>query len=533
MPKDSRLISSLPSLSSKSLLGVILLLALALRAPGWFTQDEKSRFRLFEPDEYQHVQIAVYQIQCIDSTLLQDWNVVRKIFNARGFGIQLGTLAWIGHQLWDFPLTTENLVLLGRILSTIYSLLLITVVFYLGYLLSGKQKVGLMAALLLAICDLNITYSHYALPASSYVFWSFAFVLSCCLLLRQLYLHQSSKNLLLYIILLAWTAAATFAIKFDFIPVALGGCLFPILAWQKKIAWSHSLGLGLSFVLLFLLSFGVLTSFNFSLERIEYSFWDLYKQNKDVIQEDQHWLFNPILYLIAVVAGTSLPATAMSGFGLFKTWKKHSKIFPYLLVFIAFVGLEFGIRWSSDIPFIRRANIFMPAITLLAAYGWVQIKNKSWRMYLGIAMVLYTLGLTLISQSNAWWDTRYAARAYLEENHADQRIKYGSYAHAAGMPKGITLKEEEEILVLHETAYGRYWRSFTTPFRIPRCCEEVYHCGEEDCRFMQHILRGEHPDYQLIKHFRTREYFPERSLYKKYLGNFETFLGDVLILKKD
>ena len=513
-------------------LGLILSLALALRYPGWFTQDEKTRFRLFEPDEFQHVQIAVYQIQHLDQSLLTEWDVERKIFNARSYGTQLGSLAWLNHRIWGMPLTTDHLILLGRILSTFYALLLIVLIFLLACLFFKSKEIALMAALLMAICDLNITYSHYALPASSYVFWTYAFVGSCCLFLRKMHTKHSEKRPLLPTVFMAFTAGAGFATKFDFIPLMIGLFMFLLLWWKQQLDWKNVLGFSLAFSAFSLFSFCLLTGFNFSLERIQYSFWDLYQQNKDVIPKDQHWLFNPLLYLIACVAGTSIPVATMGGIGFAGIWKKKAVWLPYLIVITSLLLLEFGVRWSSDIPFIRRANIFMPALVLLAAFGWSRTNNSRLRIGLAIFLIVYTLGLSLISQSNSWNDTRYAARTYLNENHTGQRIKYGSYAYARGMPPGIRLSEEEEILVLHETAYGRYWRSFTTPFRIPKCCEEVYHCGEEDCKFMQGLLAGDLPEYTLIRHFKTKEYFPERILFKKYLGNFETFLGDVLIFKK-
>lgn len=519
--------------TSRFLLAGVLLLALALRLPGWFTQDEKTRFRLFEPDEYQHVQIAVYQVQCLDDSLLMDWDVVRKMFNARGYGIQLGTLGWLCHRLAGMELSTGNFILLGRMLSTTYALLLLIVVYELGRRLFQDRTTALMAALLLAVCDLNATYSHYALPAVGYVFWSYAFLFSAIQMMSKLerFGRGDSVSIWRSLLLLAFTASAVFAFKFDFIPFFISGIL--LIGWSvyKKIAVKNLLIWIPNFVILFVLGFACFTSFNFSLERIQYSFLDLHRQNYDVIPQDDHWIFNPIVYGIAFIAGTSMVQFVFAVRGGSILWKKKPVHWSLLALIVLFLALEFGVRWSSDVPFVRRANVFMPILALLAAYGWSALK-PTYRTAMGILLVGYTLGLSLVSQSNAWWDTRYAARSYLQQEHADERIKYGSYSHAVGMPPGVTLKEEEDILVIHEAAYGRNWRSFTTPFRIPKCCEEVYHCGEESCRFIQSIMRGENEEYSVIRHFSTREWFPERALFKRYLGNFETFLGDVLILEK-
>ncbi|MEM6698163.1 MAG: hypothetical protein AAF599_07190, partial [Bacteroidota bacterium] len=92
-------------------------------------------------------------------------------------------------------------------------------------------------------------------------------------------------------------------------------------------------------------------------------------------------------------------------------------------------------------------------------------------------------------------------------------------------------KNEADILVLHEAAYGRYWKMFTTPFRMPNCCDEVYHCNENACKEMQAILLAQ-TEFELLKTFETLETFPERILFKRYFGTYETFLGDVRIYEK-
>ena len=97
------------------------------------------------------------------------------------------------------------------------------------------------------------------------------------------------------------------------------------------------------------------------------------------------------------------------------------------------------------------------------------------------------------------------------------------------MPKEGNKPEGAPVHIMHESHYSRYWKFFTTPFRVPSCCEEVYNCwSEEDCKRIQAIFRGE-SDYQLLAEFSTRTVFPERVLFKEWFGTYETFLGDVRI----
>lgn len=511
---------------------LILILALALRWPGWFTQDEKTRFRIFEPDEFQHVEVAVHQLQSMDEALLPEWKADREIFNARGYGIQLGVVAWLGHRFFGLSLAPDTLVIIGRVLSTVYALLTVCLVFLLSVQLFANIRAALLAALLMSVFDLHVTYSHYAVPEAMYVFWSYGFLYSWYIFLIRCGAKIRSAKSAIYLALAALAAAAAFAGKYDFIPVAVAVASTVFLMVRGELKSGYALLIALLFSGAFLLGFLLINCFNVTPQQLYHSFWELYRQNKDVIPVDQHYLYNPFLYGIAVMAGTSLIVFILAGWGFIRLIRAPATRSAAFWLIVFFLLLELGVLWNLDTPFVRRALIFLPAIALGAAYSWTQLPDRKWKITTGILAVIYTLALTLISQSNAWWDTRYRARTYLQEQHGDKRIKYGGYAFAAGMPAGVPLRTDEEILVLHEAEYSRYWRSFTTPFRIPRCCEEVYHCQEEHCRKIQQLLADTHSDYRLLRRFATRQWLPERVLFKHYLGNYETFLGDLLIFEK-
>ncbi|MCB0554586.1 MAG: hypothetical protein KDD02_13635, partial [Phaeodactylibacter sp.] len=263
------------------------------------------------------------------------------------------------------------------------------------------------------------------------------------------------------------------------------------------------------------------------------SFQHLYEENKDVVAGGNPWLYNPLLYLCAIVAGTSLPILLVAIWGKIRVIRE-GRTGPLAWIFLAFIVLEFLALWSLDATFVRRANIFLPFIAVLGAYGLMGIP-KGWPRRLAIAAVwFYTLAIALDGQSGAWWDTRYAARDYLLENFDGRRIEYSPYAMAMGVPKGVPLGERGDILVAHEAYYSRYWKSLTTPFTVPKCCEEVYHCiSTEDCQLYQALLSGQAPKYREVQRFETHAWLPERRLYKHWFGTYETFQGDVIIFEKD
>ena len=91
---------------------LIILLALALRIPGIFWGNiDKPTHNLWEPDEFQHAQIAAKQIHSLDAELYPTRDFSR-IWNMRAFGNQVGILAFIAYQ-FDLLQLTENKLKLG------------------------------------------------------------------------------------------------------------------------------------------------------------------------------------------------------------------------------------------------------------------------------------------------------------------------------------------------------------------------------------------------------------------------------------
>jgi len=516
------------------------LLALALRIPGAFWGHIDRAANVWEPDEFQHEQIAAEQMNFLDTSLysVRDFTTV---WNVRGYGIQLGILAWLGFEAGALELEPHKIIFVGRFLSIFYSLLLVLLVYRLAYYLFDSQRLALMAALLMSVFDLNITYSHYALPESSYVFWMYAAIFTLLVLYKKItetppsISTQWSKNFGLFLFT-PFPLAMSFATKFDFLPLALCGLLLFVLFFRKELKFVAFFTIGLWMLAGFVFFYWLGHSFNITFDDIERSYKVIRALNEDIIPEDKHWLHNPILYLSAVIGGSSLPVIIVVGIALWLFAKKKHRL-PFLrkhtltglLILCVFIGLEFLVRWRIDTPFVRRANEFLPFCAVLAAYGmhYFSYQKKGWRRYaLPALVVLYTLGIALVSQYNFWNDTRFKAHAYLQEHFPNQAAEYSMYANTTKS----NVAAESDILVIHEAYYGRFWKSFTTPFKVPECCEEVYHCASS-CDFYQQLLQGE-TEYELVKIFPTLEIFPERLLYKHLYGTYETFLGDVRIYEK-
>jgi hypothetical protein len=440
----------------------------------------------------------------------------------RGYGIQLGTLALGWWKLTGQRPGSSGLILMGRQLATVFFLLLLPIVYGLGRQLGLAAPAAAYATLLLALCDLNASYSHYAIPAIGYVCWSWLAVLGAVG-----YFRTGGWG---FLFPLACGAAGALAYKLDFLPTVLGVVALGAYAWRTRQPGVALLGL-LGYAVLGYVGYRILTLDNFSWEAIQLVFAGLQEMNADAISRDQHWLLNPVIYPLGLLAAIGLPVCT---FALYRLGLRRIDWQSGWWLLVLFAAMEFAVRWSIDTPFIRRANIFIPLLCLAAARGLYLLRpavRGRWLWFVAI----YTGGLALVGQFNHWNDTRYRARDFLQERLAGEsvRIGYTPYAYAANMPPGGSHREDWDYLVAHESFYQRFGRSFTTPFRIPDCCEEVYHCPDEaECIFFQELLFDAESALIPVATFRTFDLYPERLLYHALFGYFETFLGDTRIYRR-
>lgn len=519
------------------LLSLILLVGLAIRIPGIFWGNiDRSDGIVLEPDEFQHIALAADYVHHWGGEAGQD--LPYRFWNTRAFGFQLGGLIFIAEKLgFEVSYLTKH-ALLGRFFSTFYALLLIYLIFHLGCLLFEDQRIGLLAAALFAVFDLHITYSHYALPSSAYLFWTH---LSLLLMFRYYY-HLSGKKVVEHPtqleLMLGASLALVFGLKFDFLPFLLLGSIL-LVSWRQKLIHFSSLLLrSFRITTVVLLCFPIIHGFAFSWEDFVYSFQVAQSFNQNAIPQDNHWLHNPILYLFALMGGTSIWVLLGSVLGsvvLLGQASNTFKISPLWIFLFLFVSMEFAIRWFLDTPFIRRANIFLPFVAITTAWYIMEklsLQNTKKLAVIGL-ILLYTLGIAFYGQSNFWQDTRYEALPLIKELGEHNKVYYSTYAKTPGMPEPtVTTPQEADILVVHETYYGRYWKYFTTPFKIPNCCDQVYNCAnEERCTFYQELLSNT-STFELLETFPTQHPFPERRLFKRLFGTYETFLGDIKIYKQ-
>jgi hypothetical protein len=506
---------------------LILLVGLLFRLPGMFWGVAPSGgFDEFQPDEAQHVGIAMQILRQVAPGLALEERYQDE-WNAPAMGAHIAVMGAVPVKA-DTP--HAWLYGIGRLVSLIYGLATIVLVFFLARTLLRDERAALVAAAAMAVFDLHITYSHMGVPEVAYVFWSFAAVYWLALLLDE---PEGSPRWLWLLAGVAVASALALTLRFHVVvPVIVVATL--LLVPRLRKAHVFVLG-GLALAGAFYVSAG----FDYSVADGLHSLRVLAGQNRDGIPEDNHLFWNPLLYTVAVVAGTSVPAAVLAGLGgIGATLDDHGS--RLLLLLLALTGLTFLLFWIGDGTFVRRATIFLPLVAVLTGYGflWLRDRFRPRTAWLAVAFILtYTAGLAAVSQYRFVDETRYEAAAYIAANHADEDIAYSFYLPAGDMPPGVNLidalqaGELPDLLVLHEARYARYWRFFTTPFGVPECCDEVYHCNLRECSFIQRLFRGE-TRYREVASFHNPQIFPERVLFERWFGSYEDLLGEVRVYER-
>jgi hypothetical protein len=512
----------------KRWLWLILATGLLLRLPGMFWGVAPSGgFDEFQPDEAQHVGIAMRILTQIapgiplEERFQDEWN-------APAMGAHI---AVPGALAVKADLSTTWLFGIARLVSLLYGLATILLVWFMARTLVRDDGAALAAAAAMAVFDLHITYSHMGVPETAYVFWSFAAVYWLALLLGE-----PERTPRWHWLLAGVSVASALALTLRF-HVVVPAIVVVTLLLSVRTRRAHVFVLG---GLMLAGAFYISSGFDYSVADGLQSLRVLASQNRDGIPQDHHLLWNPLLYALAITAGTSLPATVLAALGGVRAARRAGPGRRLLFLTLALAGLTFLLFWIGDGTFVRRATIFLPFVALLIGYGYLWLRDRYTPRTARIAVVLvlaYTGALAATSQGRFVIETRYQAADFIRDRYPDTDIAYSFYLPAGDMPPGPNLMDAlqtdslPDVLVLHEARYARYWKFFTTPFGVPECCDGVYHCVPVECRFTQRLLRGE-TDYHLVARFRHAQVFPERVLFARWFGSYEDLLGEVRVYER-
>ena len=512
----------------------ILALALILRAPGWMVRTDAAP----APGERAQAAVAL--------AALHEW--APAAFDARpapavpqAFGLQIAGIAYLAHLLTGWTAPAADLVLIGRILSTLYALFLIGLVYLIGLRLFHSSLAGLLGALLLALFDLNVVAGHYAWTTVAHAFWSYAAVFMMIIFYQRFIGRQPEGDPGWSLALaIPFAAAQAFAVQFDFLPIVVAAAILLLLLARQKFDLRSTVGYAGSFFAFFILFFYLSTFFEFGWAEVRASFGELYRANVDGIPSDRHWLHHAVAYPIGITAGSSLLAVLVFAIALVSLFGR-GKAFPgYLELrwWLVFLFLEWLVLWAMDTAYLSRAHIFLPFVAILAGRGLAGVlrgdpDRPAWQRYGIVWLVVgYTAFLSFNALRYTLTDNRQLAQDYLAELPPVDRAYFSPRADLDNRPGAD--RAEADLLVLHEGDYQPYWRSFATPLGAgpPACCTEIPDCSAADCRFYQQLLRGAHPDFEQAARFPVVEVLPERRLYQRLFGNVDPYLGEVRVFRR-
>lgn len=507
--------------------GGLLLLGFLFRLPGLFWGAAELRtftYSHWQPDENQHAEIARLVLPDWDTTYPRD-DLAYLVFNARGYGYQLAALAWGIRQLGLAEMNHTQLIFLGRGLSLFYGLLII--LFWCGIARQLKLSPAAVysGGILVAGTDLMVTYSTYAIPEMAYLAW--------CLIAIYCYL-RGNAGYWSWLMAAAGAAGMVLALKMDFVFAAW---LIGVSAWSfhRQPGRVAIVGAGM----LVMVVGALWASHGGSLTPSSWweTFQGLRERNQDLIVHDHHGWSNPLVYALALLGTFGLGAFLVGISGWWSILRTETSQ-GWRAIFLLLL-LTFGVIWLLDAPFVRRTLLLVPLLALGAAYflGQWNARGGKWSWAAG-GIVVYTLLISLGQRVNVMIDPRYQARDFLlaqADSTGLPETFLSAYATTVGLPEPPGANRDSAmLLVIHEARYGRYGKSFTTPFNPePACCDEVYHCANEaECQWYQALQQASNGQYALWRTFPTREWAPERVLFKHLLGSYETFLGDVQVWRR-
>lgn len=503
------------TLSKNHVLLLILILVLGglVRLPGVFwgvNFTTKPHFINYHPDEPELAVMAKDFLAGITNP---------EEFYPQGFPVQMALTSFLA----PFPEnTTTRLILTGRLLSVMYAILTIVLIYFLSKEIFQNRSVALFSGIFLALSGLHVTESHYTTVDISTIFWIYATMYFSLLYGRR------NKNV--YLVLAIISVGMALAFKLSFL------ALIPMLyvLSKKRIKLIHwLLVLGGIFIIFMAANGGhyTLTNFILTLENVR-------SDNVNVILKHNNWE-NPLVYLIGLPSALGLASFVTLLTGIFFLNKKRDwKIFHDDSFFILVLPLTLhGISICFlDIPFSRHFLPLVPFLVMIAAYGLHEIQEYlSGRRFSFLLAFILLYQLVYVAGTEYYYifDTREAAVRWIKETIPEgetirmkRRERFPELAQY-NMDKGY----DSNYLVLHESYYYRYLRSELCPFKPFPDWEEVYHGNPISFVQIQKIFKGK-SSFNLIKEFPVRCITPENYLYKKFWGTYPLFIGDTLIYQK-
>lgn len=499
---------------------LLLLLGLSARMFGvsWGVRHDPVSYG-FHSDEHRILKTA----------FLVETDLQTKDHYPAGFAVQVGVLS----RLLGVPSESwHDLLILGRMLSLFYGLLIIIVVFFLAREVGFSVLMQYAASLAVALSGLLIVYSHYATADIGLAFWSSTTILFAL----KSYKRRSYSFLLLALL------AASMALAFKLSFVAL---IPPVVASLRLKRWKW-----IAFVSVIPVCFLLFETANlwcFSLQDFT-RICESVKRGNMASPVNHACAVNPVVYCVEILSALGLPVFLLVVIGIARMLGSHIKTrfkdldYAVCLTVVLPVVLLFISSCFLSVPFPRHMLSILPLLCIVAGYGLNSFSGlrtaqtkKLLLVPLLCLLIVYEVMYVVSIERPYIIDTRRQMAEWLQDNfNSSNRVYLSRNAKAldwSGLFDRVYDMETADYLILHEYYYTRYLCSTVNPFSSSPSQDQIYHPQKGHRELIQAIF-NENAQYKKVKHFSVDYLTPELIFYKWLWGSFPDFAGDTILFEK-
>lgn len=508
-----------------SLLGAILL-GLLVRVPGIFWgHNFPAGWVTHHVDEWTHIVNAEMLIR---PGLPPRWSPhpYPKGMAAHVAVPMLGLRLLEGKSFDNLP-PLRNIIVTGRVISVMYGVATILIVFLLAKHLFRDPRVAHFAVWIFALGGLHVSQSHYFLSDVPSIFW---FLLGLYLLFLDL--ERSDKYNSLFLVIAATCFGITFGLKLNFFGIPS----LALIALLRRPRFLRSIQAGVFFFAGFILvNFASYTPFDL-LQTLKRGIGGSYQFN---------WWSNLFLYLIELPSIVSLPIVLLFLGGCYFSVRKFSRAFtlkkslPIILIIIVPLILNILIVTFKVAHFPRHLVPFIPWISIVAAWSLIEVidklRLKGFYSYLVIVPLFAYLAFFIYDGEKVFIkEPRNEAAKWLIQNvplgteiswvyHNIPDYKH-VYFPDEGRPKIL-------IMEMHEANHYLSGMGFRNSY--PKDYRYVFDGrSHERLDTFQRLFRGE-LDYKEVARFSEGYFMPEYRVVDNLIGNrSRNYVTELVIFMK-
>jgi len=446
----------------------------------------------------------------------------------KGFSFQIALIGSATKKIWNNE--WEKFIMIGRMLSLIYGISTIYLLFFLVKELTNDQELAFLSSLFLTLTSLHVSNSHFATTDAGITFW--LYLLMYCLFL---YIRTRKKK---FFALALISCGLILSLKLLFI------ALIPVIYMLYRDKWDLKvilLAIFSLFVIFWIANGGqyTLINFIFTLNNVA---------QDNILVRHYNRLFNLFSYTVILISSLGLPMFLLAIYGSFQGVHKKVQYQPITQRDVLFIGmLPLFLHFISICTFSYMASrhilLLTPFLSVIAAAGLLSLKkwpvfSTQQRMkYLLGAFVLYQLVLVCSTEYYFVFDNRRTATAWVKHNiPVGEKIYFPGNGYEQELYDWTNIKKEYKFVkpseadyyILFPDDYFRYRRSLMNPFEEFPKWEDIYHPDRDDFELYQGIFKNEWP-CKLVKKIEQRFVTPEKIILNNVLFGYG---DDILIYER-